>query len=331
MDSHILEVALDTIQKEAMPNVLPPRMRLSPRARREELYGWLCVSPWVIGFLLLTIGPMFVSLWLSFTDANMLTPAKFIGLLNYQNLFSFNETKSLFWKTLLNTSFYVFFSVPLCIILGFIMALLLNRKFVGQGLFRTIYYLPSIIPPVATSLLWMWMFHRDYGVLNGMLNVVGIQGPAWLTSVMWAKPALVIMSLWGAGGNLLVLLAGLQSVPTDLYDAAKVDGANSWQSFWNVTFHMVSPTLFFILITGIIFSFQVFVSAYILTQGGPSNATLMYVLYLYRVAFQQLNFGFGSALAWVYFIIMMFFILLIFRSTSAWVYYEGELLGGKKK
>ncbi len=302
---------------------------LSPRQRQDELIGWLCVSPWVIGFVLLTAGPMLASLVLSFCKADMMRPTTVVGLTNYQSLFSTDEIKSLFWKSLFNTSYYVFFSVPLGIAFGFGLAILLNQNLKGRGLFRTVYYLPSIIPPIAVSILWITIFHRDFGILNSSLRLVGIQGPAWLLSEIWAKPALIIMSLWGAGGNMLIFLAGLQGVPTDLYDAAKVDGAAVWSRFWHVTLPMVSPTIFFVLITGIITSFQVFVSTLVMANGGPANATLMYVLYLYRLAFQQFNMGFASALAWAYFIILMGFTILIFRSSSAWVYYEGELLGGK--
>ena len=297
--------------------------------RKDELFGWLFVSPWVLGFFLLTAGPMLISLALSFTRADMLSPTVYVGLRNYITLFSTDEVKSLFWKTLGNTSFYVFLSVPSLIALGFGLALLLNQKLYARGLFRTLYYLPTVIPSVAISLLWLMIFHRDFGLLNGALSLVGIQGPAWLRDTQWAKPALVLMSLWGAGGDMLIFLAGLQGVPTELYDASKVDGCGPWQRFRHVTVPMVSPTLFFVLVTGIIGSFQVFVTTFVMTGGGPANATLMYVLYLYQLAFKQFSMGFASALAWVYFAILVALSLLVFRSSAAWVYYEGELLGGK--
>ncbi len=303
---------------------------LASPSGREELTGWLFISPWVIGFVLLTIGPMLYSLYLSFFDASLLSEPTFVGFKNYLTLLSTSETQSLFWRTLGNTSFYVFLSVPLGILLGLGLALLLNQEIYGRGLFRMIYYLPVVVPPVASALLWLWIFHRDFGLLNGALRIVGVAGPAWLTSSMWSKPALVLMSLWGLGGNMLIFLAGLQGIPTTLYEAAKVDGAGAWTCFWRITIPMMSPTIFFVLITGIIGSFQVFVSTAIITDGGPANSTLMYVLYLYRVAFQQFKMGFASALAWIYFVIMMLFTLLIFRSSSAWVFYEGNLLGGKE-
>lgn len=301
------------------------------REKRDERIGWLFVSPFVIGFVLFTMGPMLVSFILSFTDATMLRPATFVGVENYAKLFSTDEIISLFWKSLYNTGYYVLISVPLGMALGFGLALLLNQKLVGQGIFRTLYYLPSIIPSVAVSLLWVWIFHQEFGLLNAGLRLVGISGPAWLTSTQWAKPALILVSLWGAGGGLLVFLAGLQGVPTDLYDAAKVDGAGAWSRFWHVTIPMMSPTLFFVLVTSIIASFQVFVTALIMTNGGPANATLMYVLYLYRLAFVQFRMGFASALAWIYFVIIMGFAGLLFATARTWVYYESGTLGAEKQ
>jgi multiple sugar transport system permease protein len=301
------------------------------REKHDERMGWLFVSPFVIGFVLFTVGPMLISFLLSFTDATMLRPARFVGVENYTNLFSTDEITSLFWRSFYNTVYYVALSVPLGMAIGFGLAILLNQKLVGQGIFRTLYYLPSIIPAVAVSLLWVWIFHQEFGLLNAGLRVVGIAGPAWLTSTQWAKPALIIVSLWGAGGGMLVFLAGLQAVPTELYDAAKVDGAGPWSRFWHVTIPMMSPTLFFVLVTSIIASFQVFVTALIMTDGGPANATLVYVLYLYRLAFVQFRMGPASALAWVYFIIIMGFAGLLFATARTWVYYESGTLGGKQQ
>ncbi|NPV07733.1 MAG: sugar ABC transporter permease [Anaerolineae bacterium] len=297
--------------------------------QQEELVSWLFVLPWIFGFVAFIAGPMLYSLYLSLTEASMLRPPVYVGLLNYRNLFSFDEVTSLFWKTLYNTSYYVFISVPLGIVVGFAIALMLNQDVVGRGVWRTIYYLPSIIPGVAVSLLWILIFNKEFGVLNNVLAVVGIEGPAWLYEERWAKPALIIMSLWGAGGPMLIFLAGLQGIPTELFDAAKVDGAGLWPRFRHITIPMVSPTIFFVLITGIIGSFQVFTNTYVMTQGGPNNSTMMYVLYLFNLAFQQFRMGYASALAWIYFIIIMFFTVLIFRSSAAWVYYEAGIAGGE--
>ena len=296
-------------------------------AGREELAAWVFILPWIVGFLAFTAGPMLVSLYLSFTETNMLNMFKQVGLQNYIDLFSFNQIKSLFWVSLYNTSYYVFLSVPLGLVVGFAIAVLLNQKIAGRGILRTIYYLPSVIPGIAVSLLWIIVFRGDSGIFSAVLGLFGIRGPTWLYSETWSKPALVIMSLWGAGGPMLILLAGLQSIPTELYDAAKVDGAAAWSRFWHITIPMVSPTLFFVLVTGIIGSFQVFVTSYVMTNGGPNNSTLMYVLYLFNLAFKQFRFGYASALAWAYFVVIMFFTVLFIKSSAAWVYYETGIGG----
>lgn len=310
----------------AVSATLPRRRGLSI-ARREELAAWVFILPWIVGFLAFTAGPMLVSLYLSFTETNMLNIFKHVGLRNYADLFSFSRVRSLFWISLYNTCYYVFLSVPLGLIVGFMIAVLLNQKIRGRGLLRTVYYLPSVIPGIAVSLLWIMLFRGQSGVFNSVLALFGIQGPAWLYSEIWSKPALVIMSLWSAGGPMLILLAGLQSIPTELYDAARVDGAGAWSRFWHVTIPMVSPTLFFVLVTGIIGSFQVFVTSYVMTSGGPNNSTLMYVLYLFNLAFKQFRMGNASALAWAYFVIIMLFTVLLFKSSAAWVYYETGIGG----
>ena len=295
--------------------------------RREELAAWVFILPWIVGFLAFTAGPMLAALYLSFTETNMLNIFKHVGLRNYAELFSFDRVRSLFWTSLYNTSYFVFLSVPLGLVVGFMIAVLLNQNIKGRGLLRTVYYLPSVIPGIAVSLLWIMLFRGQSGVFNSVLAIFGIQGPAWLYSETWSKPALVIMSLWSAGGPMLILLAGLQSIPTELYDAARVDGAGAWSRFWHVTIPMVSPTLFFVLVTGIIGSFQVFVTSYVMTSGGPNNSTLMYVLYLFNLAFKQFRMGYASALAWAYFAIIMLFTVLLFRSSAAWVYYETGIGG----
>ena len=293
----------------------------------EEITAYAFLTPWLVGLLGFTAIPMILSLYYSFTDANMLTSAQFIGVKNYIRLFSFDDTMSLFWRTLSNTSFYTFVGVPLNIVVGLIIALLLNQRIRGLDVFRTIYYLPSVISGVAVSLLWAWIFHPHFGVLNHFLSLVGITGPAWLFDEVWAKPALIIMNIWGAGGGMLIFLAGLQGIPTQLYEAAELDGASVWSRFWKITMPMLSPTIFFVLITNIIGSFQVFTSSYVMTSGGPNNATMMYVLWLFNLAFQQFNMGFACALAWVYLLIMVAFTLLVFKSSPAWVYYESDILG----
>ena len=296
--------------------------------QREEIIAYTLISPWVVGFLIFTLGAMVASLILSFTETDMLT-LRWVGLDNYQMLLSTDKTRSLFWTALYNTGYYIVLSIPFVMVTGFLVAVLLSQNVRGQVTYRNIYYLPSVLPGIAVSLLWLWLFNRDFGILNYLLSLIGIRGPSWLYDVHWAKPALLLISVWGAGGNMLIFLGGLQAIPTQLYEAATIDGAGALRRFFNVTIPMMSPTLFFVLVTDIIASFQVFTNAYIMTAGGPNNSTLMYVLYLYNLAFKQFRFGFASALAWVFFIIMMIFTVFLFRGSSAWVYYEGQI-GGRR-
>jgi len=207
---------------------------------------------------------------------------------------------------------------------GLALALLMNQKVRGIGLFRTIYYLPSVISGVAYVVLWMWMFHPRAGLINTLLAYLGISGPGWLASPDWALPAIVIMSLWGLGRSMIIYLAGLQGVPVHLYEAAALDGANTWQQFWSVTLPLLTPTIFFNLVLSIIGTAQTFTQAFVATNGGPLNATLFYVLYLYRQAFQLFHMGYASALAWVLFVIVLVLTLLVVRSGQSWVYYESQ-------
>ena len=307
----------------------PRWMRLTQR-QREEIMAYVLISPWIFGFLAFTLGPMVTSLGLSFFKTDMFT-AEFAGIENYTRLFSTDVTRSLFWKSLYNTIYYVFFGIPLTMSVGFFIAFLLNQNIYSQSFYRMIYYLPAVIPGIAVSLLWLWLFQPEFGLINWFLSLIGIQGLRWLFDTRTAKLALVIMSVWGAGGNMLIFLAGLQGIPTHLYEAATIDGASVWQRFIHITLPMISPTLFFVLVTDIIWSFQVFTNVYVMTegQGGPAHSTLMYVLYLYQLAFRQYRMGFASALAWVFFIIIMILTALVFKSSSAWVYYETEIGGGK--
>ena len=296
--------------------------RMSSRARRRQIAGYLFISPWVIGFLVFTVGAMLFSLGLTLFDTDLLTETKFIGLKNFVQL----SHDRLFLKSLSVTGYYVLLAVPLQVLAALLIALMLNnRKIALVGVWRTLYYMPSIVSGIAVSMLWMWMLNPDFGLFNYLLSLVGIQGPRWIYSEQWAIPSFVIMGVWAAGSNMLLYLAGLQSIPTPLYEAASIDGAGSWSRFWRITLPMLSPTLFFNLVMTLIGAFQVFTQAFVMTNGGPNNATLTMVLYLYRKGFEQLHFGYASAVAWVLFVIIMAFTLLVFRSSTAWVYYEGEL------
>jgi len=299
--------------------------RLSHR-NKEELAGYLFISPWIVGFLAFTAGPMVISLYLSMCQADFMTPTVFVGLNNYKKIL-FDDP--LFTKSLANTAFYSFISVPLGLVVGLVIAMLLNAEYFGVRVFRTAYYLPSVVSGVAVALLWTWILNPQYGILNAGLRYLGLPQPKWLFSEEWAKPALILMSLWGAGGSMMIFLAGLRGVPQELYEAASLDGAGSVSRFIRITLPMITPTLFFTLVTGIIGSFQVFTAAFIMTGGGPNNATLMYVLNLYNQGFMKYHFGYASALAWVLLFIILIFTLLVFRSSALWVYYEAEVKAGR--
>lgn len=302
------------------------RIKRSWLARREEIEGFLCISPWLIGFLVFLVFPILLSIYLSFTDYDYISPPKFVGLVNYQRALQHDP---LFWLSLKVTFLYAAMALPLELVFSFGVALLLNRQGRAMSIYRTTYFLPAILPLVAVSIIWTWIFNSQYGILNWGLGLVGIKGPAWLSEPNWALFALVIMSLWGIGRAMIIYLAGLQNINPELYDAVKVDGAGILASFRHVTVPMMTPVIFFNLIMGVIGAFQVFVQAYIMTSGGPARATYFYMLYLYDNAFSFFKAGYASALAWLLFVITLFFTLLILRSSSAWVYYEGELRGGR--
>ena len=300
--------------------VQPRRWWQSRIRRNRKFWFYLFLLPWIIGILLFQLGPMVASFGLSFTRYDILGPPRWVGLENLERTFTDDP---LFIKTLRVTAVFTFVFVPLSIIVGYSLALLLNRRIVGLSFWRTAFYLPAVVPTVAATYLWSWLFNRDFGPINGILwALFRIQGPTWLGSEEWVLPAFIIMSLWGAGGNLVLYLAALQQVPTELYDAAKVDGASAWQRLAHVTLPMTSFVIFFTLVTGLIGTFQIFTAGYILTDGGPNNASLFYVLYLYRVGWQYLEMGRASALAWVLFLIILGVTVVMIRSSERWVYQE---------
>jgi multiple sugar transport system permease protein len=311
-------------------------------ARREALAGYAFIIPWVIGFLVFTVGPMLASLYYSFTDYNIIDPPRWVGLDNYLRVFSgipeylmTGDPRQLgdplFWKSLQVTLYFAALALPLNLLFSFILAVLLNQRVPGVNIWRTIYFLPSIIAGVAVALLWVRILNPKVGILNVFLqDVVGIaQPPGWLQDPSWAIPALVIMSLWGVGGSMIIYLAGLQGISTELYDAAKVDGANAWHRFWAVTLPMMTPVVFYNLVLGTIGTFQYFTEVYVATSGtgDPQRATLFYNLYLYQNAFSYFDMGYASTMAWILFVIVLGLTALIFRSSEAWVFYEGQLRG----
>ena len=287
-------------------------------ARKEAITGYIFASPWLIGVVLFTAYPIISSIIYSFMDYNILETPRWIGIKNYIDLIN-DRT---FWLSLGNTCYYVVFSVPLNMIVGLSIALLLSMDIKGIAVYRTLYYMPSIVPLVASSVLWSWMFNPNFGILTHTVRLLGLKPPAWLSDPKWAKPSLILMSLWGAGGGMIIYLAGLKNIPRTYYEAAELDGASIWRKFIHVTLPMLSPTLFFQLIMGLIGSFQVFTQAFVMTGGGPNESTLFYVLYLYRNAFQFWKMGYASALAWVLFAIIMFLTWLNFVISKYWVFYD---------
>jgi multiple sugar transport system permease protein len=297
-----------------------PRWRLSQRTA-EELTAYVFIAPWLFGFVVLTAGAMIYSFYLSLNDTDLLSTSKFVGFQNYVNAFH----APLFYQALRVTAFYTGLVVPLGTIVALAIAMMLNQKVRPLSLWRTIYYLPAVVSGVAVVLLWGWVLNPQYGLVNQGLALLHIPGPRWFASEQWAVPGIVLISLWAAGTNMLLYLAGLQGIPTELTEAARMDGANSWQVFFHVTLPLLTPTVFFNVVTNVIGSFQVFTAAYILTAGGPNNATLTMVMYLFRQSFQLFHFGYASALAWILFVIILFFTLILIRSSSFWVHYEGGL------
>jgi multiple sugar transport system permease protein len=287
---------------------------------REQWLGLLFISPWLAGFLLLTVIPVFATLYLSFTDYKVLSPPRWVGWSNYHNLLTDTEY---FWPSLGNTVFF-FLELPAALMLGLALALLLDMKLRGMAFYRTIYYLPSIVPVVANAMLWLWLLNPEYGLINAGLRAAHLPGSPWLASPLWAKPALILMDLWAVGGSMVIYLAALQGVPTQLYEAASLDGANAWHRFVNVTLPAISPVIFFNLIMGVIGTFQYFTQTFVMTQGGPDKATLFYALYLYQNAFQYFRMGTACAMAWLLFLITLAATLLVFKTSARWVYYEGE-------
>ncbi|NPV09418.1 MAG: sugar ABC transporter permease [Anaerolineae bacterium] len=276
-------------------------------------------SPWIIGFLVFTLGPMIASVYFSLSEYSVLKPARFIGVENFARMFS-NDPR--YWISIYNTAYYTVLQVPLGIVVALAIAILLNQGLKGENLFRTAYYMPSVVSGVAVSMLWLWLFDPTLGLVNDVLARLGISGPRWLQDPAWSKPALVLMSVFGIGGTMVIFLAGLQGIPESLYEAAMVDGANWWQKTRNITIPMITPTIFFNLVMGFIGSFQVFTQAYVMTNGGPVNSTLFYVLYLYQNAFRFFKMGYASAMAWVLFFIVLALTLVQFRLAGRWVYYE---------
>ncbi|ACZ43037.1 binding-protein-dependent transport systems inner membrane component [Thermobaculum terrenum ATCC BAA-798] len=294
----------------------------SPLRRREAYAGLLFVLPWIASLLVFTSYPIIAAFYFSFTRYNIIEPPKWVGLENYRTMFS---NDPYFWISVKNSLYYALVSVPLSLVIALLLALLLNANTRFIGMYRTLFYLPALVPPVAGTIVFILMFSPEGGLLNSLLRMVGLPEVGWLTDPRWSKPALIILSLWGVGTSALIFLAGLKEVPRVLLEAAEIDGAGAWQKFRHVTVPLLSPVILFNLVMGVIYSFQVFTPAFVIggTTGEPLDSTLMFMVLIYRNAFRYFSMGYASALAVILFLAVLFVTLVIFRSARVWVYYEG--------
>lgn len=300
-------------------------------SKREAIWFYIFVSPWVLGFLFFSLGPMIASLFYSFTDWNMFETPRFIGFSNYIKLLTVDKN---FYKSLFNTFFYAGLTVPLSLIISLLLAFLLSFKVRGMKIFRTIYYLPVLVPLTAVAFVFFWIFNTQIGLANQFLGLFGIKPLSWLYDENLIKYVIVFMGLWQGGGSLVLVLAAINGVPRALYESASLDGAGIWKQFWKITVPLVSPVLFFNLITGLIGSLQVFTQSYVLTDGyyKPNNAALMISNYLYLKGFSDFEMGYACALGWIIFIIIIVLSAIVFRSSAMFVFYEGEVkINGKRK
>lgn len=302
---------------------LRTKRRFSPAVAEEATAGFLAISPWIIGFLIFTAGPFLASLYFSFTRYNVLDRPAFVGLSNYRAILT---DDSLFLTSLRNSIIFTALYVPLHVITSLGVALLLNRASRLQGIFRTLFYLPSITPAVATAILWIWILNPNDGLVNRALRFLHLPAPLWTVDPFWAKPAIVIQSLWGLGGAMIIFLAGLKNISRTLYEAAELDGATGWQRFRFVTLPMLSGVTFFVATMSLISSLQVFTQGYVMfdKDGGPQNSALFYIMYLFQRAFEYFQMGYASALAWLLFIVIAGLTALQFRLAKFWVFYESD-------
>ncbi len=289
--------------------------------RRRLIQGLLFISPWLIGFLLFTIYPLASSLYYSFTRYDLLRDPVFIGMRNYTSLVT---TDSMFWVVIYNTLFYVLLAAPAGVVSAFLMAALLNTKLMGRPFFRAVFFFPAIIPTIVTAVVWQFLLNVQFGLFNSILQGLQLPTIPFLSNPAYAKPSLVMIYIWAQGNAIVIFLAALQDVPRQLYEAAEVDGARAWHKFRHITIPLTTPVILFNLIMGFIYAFQEFTLPWLLTGGGPANATEFYTIYLYRNAFQFLRMGKASALAWILFIIIVVFTAVLFKTSARWVFYNTE-------
>lgn len=292
------------------------------KTQRENIQGYLFILPVVLGLLIFTIGPMIASFYFSFTKFPILRSPEWVGFRNYIKMLT---EEKYFWQAVRVTATYAVTAVPLGILGSFLLAMLLDQRIKGIAFFRTCFYMPTIVPALASAVLWGWLLNPDYGLVNAILRRVGLPTSPFLSDPKTALGSLVLMSLWGIGGGMVIYLAGLQGIPQQLYEAGKIDGATGLQLFWHITIPLMTPTIFFNLVMGLIGAFQYFTGAFVLTAGGPLFSTYFYNLMLYERAFKWLQMGMASAMAWFLLLVILALTLLVFRSSSAWVYYETEV------
>lgn len=301
-------------------SVMKRRRSLNKSERRALMWGLIFISPWLIGFLLWTLYPLISSIYYSLTRYDLMRPPMFLGLKNYQEILFTDKD---FRIVMNNTIYWVLLSAPLGVISAFLMACLLNTRIEGRSGFRAVFFFPSIVPAVVTAMIWQFLLNSQYGAINATLAGMGAKTIPFLSNPAYVKPTLLLIHMWAQGSAMVIFLATLQDVPRSLYEAATMDGANAWHKFWHVTIPMCSPVILFNLVMGFINGFQNFTLPWLLTQGGPNKATEFYALYLYRNAFLYLRMGKASALAWILFMMVVAFTVLLFRTSGRWVYYGG--------
>jgi multiple sugar transport system permease protein len=299
------------------------RRRRNSRSRQQNIWGWLLISPAVLGLSIWVFFPLGLSLVASFWRWDMLMPPSFVGLQNYATMFQ----DQLFWQSVWVTLYFTVIGIPLQIVIAFFAALLLNAKVRAMGFFRTVYYMPSLLPIAVTSALWLWLYNKQFGLFNLILQKFGLPPGEWVFGLHTVIPSFIIMSIWGIGNTIVIFLAGLQGIPQELMEAVSIDGGKAWHRFRHVILPLTSPVIFYNVVIGIIGGLQTFTQPYLMTNGGPANASLFYVLHLYRKAFMYSDMGYACAMAWFLFIITAIIAGLIFKSSTLWVFYEGD---GKK-
>lgn len=290
-------------------------------SRQKNLWGWILISPAVLGLTIWVAFPLGLSLLASLWQWDMLMPPRFIGIQNYVRMYQ----DELFWKSVWNTLYFTLVGVPIQIVVSFCAALLLNTKVRAMGFFRTMYYMPSLLPVAVSSALWLWLYNKQFGLFNIILDLFGLPPQEWVFGINSVIPSLIIMSIWGIGNTIVIFLAGLQSIPQELMEAVAIDGGKAWHRFCHVILPITSPVIFYNVVIGIIGGLQTFTQPYLMTNGGPANASLFYVLHLYRQAFMYSNMGYACAMAWFLFIVTAIIAGLLFKSSSLWVFYEGEV------